>query len=141
MRASLILKSVTVTWAAVFVAAATNLLLTPLILHRLGDEAYGIWVLVVTLADYYSFLQVGVRSAIVRYVSKYLALNDLNSVRRVVASSFYFYLGLAAFVLGIVFSVKTYVPRFFAVSPVYRDAFITLFVLLGVAFYLQLGSS
>ncbi|MGB7847589.1 MAG: oligosaccharide flippase family protein [Candidatus Acidiferrum sp.] len=133
MRASLILKSVTATWMAVIVSAATSFLLTPLILHRLGDEAYGIWVLSVTLTDYYCFLQVGVRSAVVRYVSRNLALDDVGAIRRIVSTSFYFYITLAGVSLVLVFGFAPYVTRFFTVSAIYAGSFTGLFVLLGIA--------
>jgi len=132
MRASVILKSVTATWLAVVISAVATFVLTPLVLHRLGDEAYGIWVLTVSITEYYTFLQVGVRSAIVRYVSRNLALEDLVTVTQVVATSFYFYLLLAGLLLLVVSSFAPYVSKFFSVSATYRNAFVGLFVILGV---------
>jgi len=133
MRLSLMLRSVTATWVAVLVSAVTNFFLTPYILHHLGDEAYGLWVLIVALSDYYMFLQVGVRSAIVRYVSRNLALHDTAAVNRIAATGFYFYMGLFLVVNGIAIAVAHRASIFFAIKPANVAAFTGLFILLGFA--------
>jgi O-antigen/teichoic acid export membrane protein len=133
MKLSLILRSVTATWAAVIVSAVVGFFLTPYILHRLGDEAYGLWVVIVALSDYYLFLQVGVRSSIVRFVSRSLALHKTEEVNRVIATSFYFF--MCAFVVVIVaaFSLYQHVGHFFSVKAVNDHAFGELFLLVGIA--------
>ncbi len=133
MRLSLILRSVTATWAAVFVSAVTSFFLTPYILHRLGDEAYGLWVLIVALSDYYMFLQVGVRSAIVRYVSRNLALHDTVAVNRIAATGFYFFMCLFVLVNCIAVALAHRASIFFAIKPANVAAFTGLFMLLGFA--------
>lgn len=133
MRFSLILRSVTATWAAVIVSAVISFFLTPYILHRLGDEAYGLWVLIVALSDYYLFLQVGVRSAIVRHVSRNLALHNCEAVNRVVATSFYFFMCIFVLVIGIALSLHHHVANFFSVKPGNIAAFSGLFLLVGAA--------
>lgn len=133
MRISLILKSVATTWVAVFVAATTAFFLTPFILHRLGDEAYGLWVLIVALTDYYLFLRVGIRSAIVRYVSRNLALHDEEAVNRTVATSFYFYLCILLLVVSGTLTLAPHVTSFFSVKAENVHSFTALFLLAGIA--------
>lgn len=118
---------------AVVVSAATSFFLTPYVLHHLGDETYGLWVLIVALSDYYIFLQVGVRSAIVRYVSRNLALRDNEAVNRVVATSFYFYLSILVLVTCGTFFLSRHVTDFFSVKPANAAPFAALFALVGVA--------
>ncbi len=69
MRISLVLRAVATSWVAVIANAAVGFLLTPYVLHRLGDEAFGVWVLITNLVGYYGLVDAGVRSAILRYVS------------------------------------------------------------------------
>ena len=118
---------------AVIVSAATSFFLTPYVLHHLGDELYGLWVLVVALTDYYVFLQVGIRSAIVRYVSRNLALHDMDAVNRVVASSFYFYLAILMLVSSAALAFSQQITHFFSVKPAYVLPFAALFALMGIA--------
>jgi len=133
MRLSLILRSVAATWSAVIVSALAGFFLTPYILHRLGDDAYGLWVVIVAFSDYYLFLQIGVRSAIVRFISRNLALHKRDEVNRVVATSFYFFMCAFVMVLGIVFLLYRHVGQFFSVKPIYEQAFAALFLLVGIA--------
>src|SRR5204863_82953 len=79
MRISLVLRAVATSWVAVIANASVGIFLTPYVLHRLGDEAFGVWVLTTNLVGYYGILDAGVRSAILRYVSKHKELNDEKS--------------------------------------------------------------
>ena len=133
MKVSLILRSVAATWVAVIVSALSGIFLTPFVLHRLGNEGYGLWVLVVTLTDYYLFLRVGIRSAIVRYVSHGLAVKDRESVNKVLATSFYFYMGMLGLVVGLSFLLSPFVSRMFSVHDENAPAFAALFLLVGIA--------
>ena len=92
MRLSLILRAVTTSWVAVIANASVGIFLTPYVLHRLGDEAFGVWILTTNLVGYYGILDAGVRSAIIRYVSRHKELNEPDRVNEVVASAFYYYL-------------------------------------------------
>ena len=53
MRLSLVLRAVTTSWVAVIANACVGIFLTPYVLHRLGDEAFGVWVLTTNLVGYY----------------------------------------------------------------------------------------
>src|SRR5713226_9492959 len=99
MRTSLILRVVATSWVAVIANASSGLFLTPYILHHLGDEAFGVWILVVNLAGYGFLTDVGVRASIVRYVSRHKELGDQGSINEVVATGFYYYLGVCALVI------------------------------------------
>lgn len=132
-RITLALRSVTATWIAVAAAALTSFLLTPYILHDLGDEGFGLWVLIAALTDYYFFLQVGVRSAILRYVSHHLALGDRETVNRTLTTSFYFYLGICLLALAGTALAFPFLPAFFLVRAQYVRSVMYLFLLAGTA--------
>src|SRR6266403_308647 len=132
MRFSLILRAVTTSWVAVLANAAVGLLLTPYVLHHIGDEAFGLWVLVVTLVGYYGVLDGGVRSSILRYTSRYRALGDQESVKEVVATAFYYYLGACALVILVTYLSVGLTSCFFAVHNQVLGAFKSLFLLAGV---------
>jgi len=61
-------------------------LLSPFLVHTLGDTKYGIWSIVAALTGYMTLLDLGVSSAVAKYASKYKALNDYKSVNVVMAS-------------------------------------------------------
>jgi len=132
MRISLILRAVATSWVAVIANAAVGFLLTPYVLHRLGDEAFGVWVLITNLVGYYGLLDGGVRSAILRYVSRHKELKDQKSVNEVVATAFYYYLGACVLViLATHFSVGA-VSGFFSIRSSVLGEFKSLFLLAGL---------
>jgi O-antigen/teichoic acid export membrane protein len=132
MRFSLILRAVATSWVAVLANAAVGLLLTPYVLHHIGDEAFGLWVLVVTLVGYCGILDGGVRSSILRYTARYRALGDQESVKEVVATAFYYYLGACVVVILITGLSVNPALRFFAVHDQVLGACKSLFWLAGV---------
>src|SRR6266436_3501790 len=138
MRSSLILRAVTTSWVAVLANAAVGLLLTPYVLHHIGDEAFGLWVLVVTLVGYYGFLDGGVRSSILRYTSRSRALGDQESAKEVVATAFYYYLCVCALLILATYLSVSATSRFFGVHNQLLGAFTSLFWLAGVVQALSL---
>jgi O-antigen/teichoic acid export membrane protein len=131
MKKSLILRAVTTSWLAVIANAAYGLLLTPYVLHHLGDEAYGLWTLTVTCVGYYGLLDIGVRSSILRYVSRHQALGQRDCVNEVVATAFYYYLAACAVILIATFASVGPVSHFFPIPANLLPAFKGLYILAG----------
>jgi len=132
MRISLILRAVTTSWVSVVANASVGIFLTPYVLHRLGDEAFGVWVLTTNLVGYYGILDAGVRSAILRYVSRNKELKDQKSVNEVVSTAFYYYLGACFLVILATHISVDPASRFFSIhGHVLRD-FKSLFLLAGL---------
>lgn len=69
-----------------------GLLLTPLLVRELGYQAYGVWVLVTSLAIYLTLLDLGVADAVTRYVARARAVSDGAQVTAVVSTAFTVYL-------------------------------------------------
>ena len=132
MRISLVLRAVATSWVAVIANASVGIFLTPYVLHRLGDEAFGVWVLTTNLVGYYGILDAGVRSAILRYVSRHKELNDQKSVNEVVASAFYYYLGACLLVILATHLSVGPISRFFSIHSEVLGAFRSLFLLAGL---------
>ena len=61
-------------------------MLSPFLVHSLGDTRYGVWSVVSALTGYMALLDLGVSSAMAKYVSKFKALKDYRSLNQVLAS-------------------------------------------------------
>jgi len=48
-------------------------MLSPFLVHTLGDTKYGVWSILAALTGYMALLDLGISSAIARYVAKYPA--------------------------------------------------------------------
>jgi O-antigen/teichoic acid export membrane protein len=131
MQRSLILRAVTTSWIAVTANAAVGFLLVPYVLHHLGDEAYGLWILTTTCVGYYGLLDIGVRSSILRYVSRHEALGNREAVNQVVATAFYYYLLACGIILIATFASVGPVCHFFRIAPDLLPEFRKLYMLAG----------
>ncbi len=114
------------------VALVTAFLLTPLVLHHVGPTHFGLWVLVGALVSYGSLLDLGISSAVVKYVAEYRAQDKPDAAHAVVATALRVYalLGLAVVVVAVV--VAPLVPAVFDVPEGDRDLAVWLTVVAGV---------
>src|SRR5208282_2465598 len=67
------LRNISSSWFGLATNLVVGFFLSPFILHHLGDDAFGLWVLVFSLTGYYGLFDFGIRSSIVRYVAQYKA--------------------------------------------------------------------
>src|ERR1700687_806941 len=86
-----IIKNVGSSWFALGVNILVGFFLSPFILHRLGDAAVGLWVLIFSLTGYYGIFDFGIRSSLVRYVSKFQATGDKDQLARLINTSLFTY--------------------------------------------------
>jgi len=80
------------------------------VLTRLGDEGYGVWVFVNSLAGYSGILYLGFGPTVCRYVSQHRARGEWDAVNAVVSSVVSVYLAAGALVLLGGFSFSAVVP-------------------------------
>src|SRR5882672_249739 len=104
MRKIDILKNVGSGWFNLGINVTIGFFLSPYILHRLGDAAFGIWVLIFSVSGYYGIFDLGIRSSVIRYISKFTAVDDQEGLAKFFNTSLtaYTVIGLAATVLTLV---------------------------------------
>lgn len=73
-------RNVLANWLAYAVSLAIGFLISPLLVHKLGDTAYGIWALSLQFGAYLSVLDIGVRIALTRYITHYHAKDEMDRV-------------------------------------------------------------
>ncbi len=80
-------KSVFSNWAGLFVNGIVSLLLTPLLLHAMGPVYFGMWVLTASLLDYYGLIDVGIRTALFRFVARYKGAGHQDAMHEAVVTA------------------------------------------------------
>jgi O-antigen/teichoic acid export membrane protein len=133
--------NVVMNWAALVVGMVVPFFLTPMVIRSLGRDAYGIWILSASTVSYLNLLDLGLRSAVIRFVSKAHAQGNTQEVRNAIGAALWFRLLIAAGV-GIISVGLAYVfPHMFKVpGGLQRVAQITvLLCALGVAITLVSG--
>jgi O-antigen/teichoic acid export membrane protein len=128
-----IVKNVSSSWFALGTNVVVGFFLWPMIVHRLGDDAAGIWILIFSITGYYGLFDLGIRSSIIRYVSKTKATNDVEAASRVVSTSLFGYSCIGAFAFLITVIVSLFVNRFHSVPPEFHSTAPWLLFMVGTA--------
>jgi O-antigen/teichoic acid export membrane protein len=122
-----ILKNVGSSWSALAVNVLVGIFLSPFILHRLGDAAFGVWVLIFSVTGYYGLFDLGIRSSIIRYVSKYTATGENGKLASFVNTSLFTYTIIGAVSMALTAVLSSYVGGLFRIPPeMHRQAHILL---------------
>lgn len=72
---------------------------TPVMLRMLGQEEYGLFSLSTSVVAYLSLLSFGFGTTIIRYIAKYRAEEDMDSLRRLYGFFIMLYCGMAVLVI------------------------------------------
>lgn len=100
------IRNVATNWGAFVILAAIGFFLSPFVVHRLGNEAYGVWVLLGSLVGYLGLLDLGVRSAVTKYVATHHAAARHDEASGILSAALVFFLaaGLVVTALGLAFA-------------------------------------
>lgn len=128
-----IVKNVGSSWFALGVNILVGIFLSPFILHHLGDTAFGIWVLIFSVTGYYGIFDFGIRSSIIRYVSKYSATRDVDEVGRLINTAMFTYSAVGVLSILITLVGCLYVDRWFHIGPGFQATARWLFLMVGVS--------
>ncbi|MCQ6278884.1 oligosaccharide flippase family protein [Bacillus sp. EB600] len=96
-------------YLALFINSAISIIYTPIMLNLLGQSEYGLYSLANSAAGYIGVLNFGLGNAVIRYTSKYTALNDKESCSKIYGMFFIMYgiLGIIAFIAGTVLTLNS----------------------------------
>src|SRR5205809_4221193 len=128
-----IVKNVSSNWFALGLNVLVGIFLSPYVLHHLGDEAFGLWVLIFSITGYYGLFDLGIRSSIVRYVAKYSAINDYEELNRLVNTAMASYGTVGILALLLTLSGAFYVASVFKISANFLSTTRLLFLMVGTA--------
>ena len=102
-------------------AIVVSFVQAPFLIHRLGEERYGIWTLIGTVTGYYGLLDFGTRAAVGLLVARARARGEDLEVAELTASAFWFLVGVGLVVMIIGSVVLWLFPNMFGIAPVWRD--------------------
>ncbi len=82
-------------WFGLAANLVISFFMAPFIVHKLGNSSYGLWALMLQLTGYMGVVDVGLRSALVRFVSRLRAQNDQDGLNELMSSTLQLYSGFA----------------------------------------------
>lgn len=128
-------------WISMAVSMVVPFFLTPFVIRSLGLTAYGIWILAVSTVSYLGILDLGLRSAVIRFVSKAEAQGKPDDAKEAIGAALWFRLLISGGVAVISILLAIAFPHWFKIShDLQRAGQITVVMCaLGVAVTLTSG--
>jgi O-antigen/teichoic acid export membrane protein len=125
-------KNVGATWLGLLIHGTVGFFLSPFILHRLGSEAYSLWILIFAFTGYFGLLDLGIRSSIVKYTAKFIANNEEDELSKYLSTSLAFYLAMGMAVLLLTAIGSVYFRFLFKIPAGSIDQARLLFAIAGI---------
>jgi len=119
-------------WSNLFVSVVVAFIVSPIMVAQLGNETYGIWILIVSLTGYFTVLDFGFNSAIVRFISKYKALEDYISASRIYSSAFVFFTVIAVIVVLFCTIFALFFKEIFHITKFENKYLYIVFLVVGI---------
>ncbi len=116
--------------------ALVSVLIMPFVVRELGDRMYGIWTLVATFVGYYGLVDLGLSSAVNRYLAGAVGAGDHEQCNRVYNTALRIFSALGLVVLLLTAALAALAPLFCKTA---QDAsvFWKLIVILGLSLALD----
>jgi O-antigen/teichoic acid export membrane protein len=95
-------------WGAVLFGMAITFVLSPFLVHHLGDARYGLWGVIGSIIGYLGLLDLGIRVGVTRFVARHEATGDREAANRLVSTALGLFgvIGLIAVVGGTLISLN-----------------------------------
>jgi O-antigen/teichoic acid export membrane protein len=127
-------RNVLSNWIVLAANIGYVLVITPLFVHALEAELYGIWSFLNGLLVYSDLLYLGLGSAIIKYIAQLRARDDHDGVNRLTSVVITIYVGLGSVCLALLVIASAWIPGAFAepLSPSAAHAASVTTLFLGV---------
>ena len=119
-REKLVRNSLFITLSRI-IYIACNIILTPLIIHYVGLEKFGIWVLFSALTSYFNLMDMGVGTSFVKFLAQYYAKKDIEKFNSVANTGLVFNVFIFFPILSIVFLFRHGIFNFLNIQIIQGD--------------------
>ena len=103
-------------WTGVAAGLFQGFIITPFIIRRLGEEHYGIWLIIFSILEYFWFFDLGLNTAVCFFCARFLAVENHEKINEVICTSLFYFSIIALLVWFLFFS------RLFDDVYTFRDA-------------------
>jgi len=132
LNAKKLLAGSALRFLTLLIGVCISFFMMPFLIHKLGDHWYGLWILVASTLTFYGVLELGLTSAIQRYISYFLAKNDIQELNSFTTNALFIFsiVGLLTFITSVAVALCS--PLFFD-NPDDITSFQTIILLMGSA--------
>jgi O-antigen/teichoic acid export membrane protein len=131
-RSRLTLRGIASNWTALGFGFVVAFFLSPFVVHHLGNVAYGVWTLVVSVSSYMGLMDLGLRGGVIRFVSRSHAQGDHAESSRVASASLWLYLCIGLTTVLVSLLVSSGIHLFFHIPANMQVAARWAIILAGV---------
>jgi O-antigen/teichoic acid export membrane protein len=140
-RGALVVRNVGFNMMGQIWLAAVAIATTPYIVTNLGVDTYGLYVIVTVVMGYFSFLDLGLGAALIKYISEYHAVGDGAAVERVVRTGTALFLIAGLVGAGLIaLLTSVLVDHVLNLGPAERDIAHAAFHLAALGFLVNMAS-
>lgn len=136
--ASAFLRNVVWGWLGVAVNITIGLLLSPIIIRKLGLDQYGLWILLFSAIDYLRMVDFGFRAAAVNACARARARADWDGVNRTFATALVYFVVVAAGSVVVAILARGMLIDLLQVPSEHRQMARTLVVIIALALSMRL---
>ncbi|HEV2195764.1 MAG TPA: MATE family efflux transporter, partial [Candidatus Acidoferrum sp.] len=104
-------------WASLAASILVGFFLSPFVVHHLGNTAYGIWALVMSLTSFMSLLDLGMRSTVMLLVSRNYALAQHEEASKAVSAALFVRAAIGLVIISFSTVLAFAAPRLFHIPP------------------------
>lgn len=111
---------------------AVSFFMTPFLVHTLGVTHYGIWAIVLSVVGYMTLMDLGMQSAVMKYVAEYDGKKDKEALSEVIISSLVFY-GIVALVGGFILIIFVWIGLpLLKINPAHFNVVRWILLIMGI---------
>lgn len=125
------LSNVLWSWCGVFVTILVGFLLSPYIIHRVGDVNFSIWTLALSFVEYYWLMDLGFRSATIKMSAQFHATGEAEKLNELLSTGVVYALVTGLILLAGSLTAAPSIGRFFKVD---QPIFVALVRMVGASF-------
>jgi O-antigen/teichoic acid export membrane protein len=89
-------RNVVWNWCGILTESSVGFVLAPFLIRSLGDDVYGLWILIGAFTGYFGMLDLGLRGAVGRFIALHSAKGDQHGVKVTVSTAAAALLGIGA---------------------------------------------
>ncbi len=127
-----IVRSVLSNWVGMAVTGVASFILTPILIHGLGDFQYGMWVLVMSITDSYGLLDTGMRVTMQRYVARLKGVEERGALNETFMTALAIMVAVSFGVCILSVVLALFAPPFFHLAGTSSYLFTRLIVIVGL---------
>jgi O-antigen/teichoic acid export membrane protein len=133
LRTIRVLRNIGTNYLRMGVSVVVGIVLTPIMVHTLGDTGYGLWVAIFSLTGYFGLMDQGIRPSLVRYVSRHQAEGDGLALSRTLSSATALYGSVGLLTLLATFVAAANFATWFRIGPEHVDVARTVVLVSGIS--------